>query len=36
MTFPSDFADVVLGSAVLHFARDDDHFNAMIGEMCAC
>jgi SAM-dependent methyltransferase len=29
-SFPSVFADVVLSSAVLHFARDDDHFNAML------
>ena len=30
MSFPGDFADVVLSSAVLHFARDDDHFLAML------
>lgn len=30
MSFPSAFADVVLSSAVLHFARDDDHFQAMV------
>jgi SAM-dependent methyltransferase len=30
MSFPAAFADVVLSSAVLHFARDDDHFRAMI------
>lgn len=30
MSFPADFADVVLSSAVLHFARDDDHFLAML------
>jgi SAM-dependent methyltransferase len=29
-SFPALFADVVLSSAVLHFARDDDHFNAML------
>jgi SAM-dependent methyltransferase len=29
-SFPSVFADVVLSSAVLHFARDDDHFHAML------
>ncbi|MGC2743022.1 MAG: class I SAM-dependent methyltransferase [Candidatus Angelobacter sp.] len=29
-SFPSAFADVVLSSAVLHFARDDDHFLAML------
>jgi len=30
MSFPDAFADVVLSSAVLHFARDDDHFGAML------
>lgn len=30
MTFPDEFADVVLSSAVLHFAEDDDKFNAML------
>jgi len=30
MSFPEAFADVVLSSAVLHFARDDDHFGAML------
>ena len=30
MSFPGDLADVVLSSAVLHFARDDDQFNAML------
>jgi tellurite methyltransferase len=30
MSFPSGFADVVLSSAVLHFARGDDHFRAML------
>jgi SAM-dependent methyltransferase len=29
-TFPDAFADVVIGSAVLHFARSDDHFDAML------
>ena len=29
-TFPDAFADVVLSSAVLHFARADDHFDAML------
>jgi tellurite methyltransferase len=33
MTFPDAFADVVLSSAVLHFARDDGHFDAMVCEM---
>ena len=32
-TFPDAFADVVLSSAVLHFARDDDQFLAMVHEM---
>ncbi|MEO8051052.1 MAG: class I SAM-dependent methyltransferase [Acidobacteriota bacterium] len=30
MSFPDAFADVVLSSAVLHFARDDEHFGAML------
>ena len=30
MSFPGAFADVVLSSAVLHFARDDQHFRAML------
>jgi tellurite methyltransferase len=30
MSFPDRCADVVISSAVLHFARDDDHFDAMI------
>jgi tellurite methyltransferase len=30
MSFPDDFADVVISSAVLHFARSDDHFRAML------
>ncbi len=29
-SFPDAFADVVISSAVLHFARDDDHFQAML------
>ena len=29
-SFPPGFADVVLSSAVLHFAHDDDHFLAML------
>jgi tellurite methyltransferase len=32
MTFPDAFADAVVSSAVLHFARDDDHFSAMLRE----
>jgi tellurite methyltransferase len=30
MSFPDAFADVVISSAVLHFARDDDRFRAML------
>jgi len=30
MSFPDSFADVVLSSAILHFARDDDQFLAML------
>jgi tellurite methyltransferase len=30
MSFPDHLADVVLSSAVLHFARDDDHFDSML------
>ena len=30
MSFPNEFADVVLSSAVLHFARDDEQFMAML------
>jgi SAM-dependent methyltransferase len=33
MPFPDRFADVVLSSAVLHFARDGQHFLAMLKEM---
>jgi SAM-dependent methyltransferase len=29
-SFPDAFADVVISSAVLHFARDHDHFEAML------
>ena len=29
-SFPDDFADVVISSAVLHFARDDGQFQAML------
>ena len=32
MSFPNGFADVVISSAVLHFARDDDHFQTMLRE----
>ncbi len=30
MSFPEGSVDVVISSAVLHFARDDDHFRAML------
>jgi tellurite methyltransferase len=30
ISFPNAFADVVISSAVLHFARDDAHFLAML------
>jgi tellurite methyltransferase len=30
ITFPDAFADVVLSSAVLHFASDDEHFATML------
>jgi tellurite methyltransferase len=30
LSFPDAFADVVISSAVLHFARDDDDFAAMV------
>ena len=30
MSFPDGFADVVISSAVLHFARDDAQFEAML------
>jgi tellurite methyltransferase len=33
MTFPDGFADVVISSAVLHFARDHDQFSNMVAEM---
>ena len=33
MSFPDAFADVVLASAVLHFAADDDQFNAMVSDL---
>jgi SAM-dependent methyltransferase len=32
LTFPSGFADVVICSAVLHFALDDAQFTAMLNE----
>lgn len=33
MAFPDELADVVICSAVLHFARDDRHFLAMLKEL---
>jgi SAM-dependent methyltransferase len=33
LTFDSGMFDVVICSAVLHFARDDDQFNAMVQEL---
>ena len=33
MTFPDAFADVVVSSAVLHFASDDAQFDSMVREM---
>ena len=30
MSFPAGFADVVICNAVLHFARDDAHFESMV------
>lgn len=33
LPFPDGIADVVLSSAVLHFARDERHFRAMLAEL---
>ena len=33
LTFDATMFDVVICSAVLHFARDDDHFTAMVREL---
>ena len=33
MPFPDSFADVVISSAVLHFARDEAQFDAMVHSM---
>lgn len=33
MPFPDRFTDVVICSAVLHFARDEQHFRAMLNEL---
>jgi len=33
MPFPDGFADVVISNSVLHFARDERHFRAMVAEL---
>lgn len=33
MPFPDAFADVVICNSVLHFARDDSHFETMLAEL---
>jgi len=33
MPFPDEFADAVICSAVLHFARDEDQFRSMLSEL---
>lgn len=33
LSFPDAHFDAVIASAVLHFARDDDHFDAMVAEL---
>jgi SAM-dependent methyltransferase len=33
MSFPDAFADVVICNSVLHFARSDEHFRAMLAEL---
>ena len=33
MPFPDALADVVICNSVLHFARDEDHFRAMLAEL---
>ena len=33
MPFADSFADVVICNSVLHFARDDEHFRAMLSEL---
>jgi len=33
MSFPDDSFDVVISSAVLHFARDEEHWQSMVAEM---
>ena len=36
MPFPDAFADVVICNSVLHFARDERHFLAMVTELWRC
>lgn len=36
MPFPDGFADVVICNSVLHFARDGEHFLAMVRELWRC
>jgi SAM-dependent methyltransferase len=33
MPFPNGFADIVMCNSVLHFARDERHFRAMLAEL---
>jgi|HubBroStandDraft_5_1064220.scaffolds.fasta_scaffold30272_3 SAM-dependent methyltransferase len=33
MPFPNAFADIVICSSVLHFARDEEHFRSMLAEL---
>jgi len=33
MPFPDGFADVVICNSVLHFARDDEHFQTLVTEL---
>ncbi len=33
LPFPDAFADAVICNSVLHFARDEDHFKAMLAEL---
>ena len=33
MPFPDEFADAVICSAVLHFAKDEEQFRAMLAEL---
>jgi tellurite methyltransferase len=33
LPFPDGFADVAICSSVLHFARDEEHFDAMLSEL---